>query len=85
MAQIERVTIGPQGRLVIPAAMRRQLGLEAGSVVLVRLEGDALRLERQEATLDRLRARYAKAAGEPSVVDELLAERREEAHRDTEA
>lgn len=71
--------------MVIPAAMRRQLGLEAGSVVLVRLEGDALRLERQEATLDRLRARYAKAAGEPSVVDELLAERREEAHRDTEA
>ncbi|HEV2071127.1 MAG TPA: AbrB/MazE/SpoVT family DNA-binding domain-containing protein [Acidimicrobiales bacterium] len=85
MAHTERVTIGPQGRLVIPAAMRRHLGLEPGSVVIVRLEGDAaLRLERQEATLDRLRARYAKAAGGASVVDELLAERREEAHRDTE-
>ncbi len=84
MAHTERVTIGPQGRLVIPAAMRRQLGLAPGSVVLVRLEGDALRLERQEAALDRLRAHYAKAAGGPSVVDELLAERREEAHRDAE-
>jgi AbrB family looped-hinge helix DNA binding protein len=82
MARTERVTIGPQGRLVIPAAMRRHLGLEPGSVVVVRLEGDVLRLERQEATLDRLRARYAEAAGGPSVVEELLAERREEAHRD---
>ena len=61
------------------------LNLEPGSVVLVRLEGDALRLERQEAALDRLRARYAKAAGGSSVVEELLAERREEAHRDAEA
>ncbi len=85
MAHTERVTIGPQGRLVIPAAMRRQLGLEPGSVVLLRLEGGALRLERQDAALDRLRARYAKAAGGTSVVEELLAERREEAHRDTEA
>ncbi len=84
MAHTQRVTIGPQGRLVIPAAMRRQLGLEPGSVVLLRLEGGALRLERQDAALDRLRARYAKANG-PSVVDELLAERREEAHRDAEA
>jgi AbrB family looped-hinge helix DNA binding protein len=85
MAHTERVTIGPQGRLVIPAAMRRHLGLEPGSVVLLRLEGDALRLERQEAALDRLRARYAKATGGPSVVDELLAERREEAHREAHA
>ena len=84
MAHTERVTIGPQGRFVIPAAMRRHLGLDPGSVVLVRLEGDALRLESQEAALDRLRARYAKVAGGQSVVDELLAERREEAHRDAE-
>ena len=84
MAHTERVTIGPQGRLVIPAAMRRHLGLEPGSVVLVHLEGDALRLERQEAALDRVRARYAKAAGGPSVVDELLTERREEARREAE-
>ena len=85
MAHTERVTIGPQGRLVIPAAMRRHLGLEPGSVVLLRLDGDALTLERQEAALNRLRARYTKAAGGPSVVDELLAERREETRRDTEA
>ena len=70
--------------MVIPAAMRAHLGLEPGSVVLVRVEGGALRIEPQEATLDRLRARYAKAAGGPSVVDELIAERRQEAHRDTE-
>lgn len=82
MAQTERVTIGPQGRLVIPAAIRRQLGLEPGSVVLLRLDGDALRVERQDAALGRLRARYADATGGPAVVDELLAERREEARRE---
>ena len=53
--------------------------------MLLHLEGGALRLERQDAALDRLRARYAKAAGGPSVVEELLAERRQEAHRDAEA
>ena len=84
MAHTQRVTIGPQGRLVIPAAMRRQLGLEPGSVVLLRLEGGALRLERQEAALNRLRARYARATGGPSVVDELLTERRGEARREAE-
>lgn len=84
VARTERLTIGPQGRLVIPAAMRHHLGLEPGSVVLVRLEGNALKLERQEAVLDRLRARYARAAGGPSVVDELLAERREDGRRATE-
>ncbi len=83
MAEAERVTIGPQGRLVIPAAMRHHLGLEPGSVVLVRLEGNALKLERQEVVLDRLRGRYARAAGGPSVVDELLVERREEARRES--
>ncbi|MBW3644568.1 MAG: AbrB/MazE/SpoVT family DNA-binding domain-containing protein [Actinobacteria bacterium] len=81
MAPTERVTIGSRGRLVIPAAMRRRLGLEPGSVVLVRLEGEALRLERQEVASNRLQGRYAKAAGGPSVVEELLAERRQEAHR----
>ena len=71
-----------QGRLVIPARMRHALGLEPGSVVVVRREADALKLERQETTLARLRSRYARAAGGPGVVDELLAERREEARQD---
>ncbi|MBW3537819.1 MAG: AbrB/MazE/SpoVT family DNA-binding domain-containing protein [Actinobacteria bacterium] len=62
--------------------MRRHLGLEPGSVVLVRLEGDGLRLERQEAAVARLRAPYTHATGGPSVVDDLLAERGEGAHRD---
>jgi bifunctional DNA-binding transcriptional regulator/antitoxin component of YhaV-PrlF toxin-antitoxin module len=65
--------------------MRRHLGLEPGSVVLLRLQGDALRIERQEAALGRLRARYAEAPSEASVVDELLADRREEARREAEA
>lgn len=85
MAQTERVTIGPQGRLVIPASLRHELGFEPGAIVLLRPEGNSLRLEHQDAALGRLRARYANASGGPSVVDELLAERREEARRETEA
>ena len=74
------VSIDSAGRLVIPAPYRRALGLEDGDEVLLRLEGDELRLFSRATGIKRAQAIVAKYVPEGvSLVDELLAERRREA------
>lgn len=77
--QTIRVTIGPQGRLVVPAPLRKRLGLEPGDVLVARADGDRLVLERRDAVLARVRTRLAAVPADVAMVDELIAERREEA------
>ena len=76
------VTVGPQGRLVVPAPLRRRLGIEAGDVLVARAEDDRLVLERRDAVLARLRTRFVVVPAEVSMVDELIAERRDDARRE---
>jgi AbrB family looped-hinge helix DNA binding protein len=80
--QTIEVTVGPQGRLVVPAPLRRRLGIEAGDVLVARAQDDRLVLERRDAILARVRGRLVGVPGEVSMVDELIAERREEAKRE---
>jgi AbrB family looped-hinge helix DNA binding protein len=79
------VTVGPQGRLVVPAALRRRLGIEAGDVLIARAEEDRLVLERRQAILGRIRSRYAKVPADVSLADDLIAHRREESERERRA
>lgn len=76
------VTIGPQGRIVLPAEMRRSLGLETGDRLVARLEEGSVVLETRAASLERLQAEFRAAAGDRDLVAELIAERREEARRE---
>ena len=80
MAHAERhVTIGERGRVVLPAAIRNQLGLTAGTRMLLTTEPDgSLRLRPYRAVADRHRGILAGRA-KGSSVDELLTERRREA------
>jgi AbrB family looped-hinge helix DNA binding protein len=84
MAQTTKTTVrvGPQGRLVIPAAVRKALKVEPGTELAIRLEGEQLILERREAVERRLKARFAHIPQEVSLVEALLRERREEARRE---
>lgn len=82
MTQSEVVTVSAEGRVVLPAPLRHSLGFEPGVELLARADGDHLVLERREAAVARLRAHFANARKYPSVVGELLAERREEALRE---
>ncbi len=84
MATIESHTrINENGRIVIPASFRRVLHIQAGDTVVLRIENDELRIT-------TLRQRLAKAqrlvrkhvAPTTSLVDELIAERREAARRE---
>jgi AbrB family looped-hinge helix DNA binding protein len=82
MARPDVVTIGPQGRLVVPASLRRQLGLEPGDRLIARVEDGRLVLEPRSAVLARVRQMFAHVPPEVSLVDELIAERRAEAARE---
>jgi len=78
-----RARIDKQGRLVIPADMRRQMGLEDGGPVTLTLEGDQLRVSTVVAGIRQAQAiarKYTK--GRTGIVDEFLAERRREAERE---
>lgn len=74
---IERqVIVGDRGRLVLPAAVRAELGLHEGSRLLLSTEPDgSLRLRPYRAVADGSRGLLAGLGG-GSMVDELIAERR---------
>ena len=76
--------IGPQGRIVIPAAIRTALKLVAGTSVRATVEAGRLILQPQEPPLKRFLTRFDSAPPSPAklVSDELIEERRREALRD---
>ncbi len=82
MAHNERqVVVGDRGRLVLPSAVRTELGLEPGSRLLLRTEEDgSLRLRPYRSVANQSRGMLAglTPAGK-SMVDELLTDRRREA------
>lgn len=85
MAQVEKqvsIQVGPQGRVVIPAEWRRALNISPGDSLVARIEDGRIVLETRENVIARIRKRFENAIKEPSVVDELIAERREEARRE---
>ena len=83
MEEEVRQRINENGRVVIPASFRKALGLKAGDEVVLRIEDDELRISTQQNRIRRAQRRaqqYIRRG--TSVVDELLAERREAAKRE---
>jgi AbrB family looped-hinge helix DNA binding protein len=76
------VRLGPQGRLVIPASIRRRLGLAPGDEMTLRVEDESLVLEPRAAAAARAQGMFKDLSTEASVVDELIEERRSEARRE---
>lgn len=80
-----RLRIDSAGRVVIPAEMRKAMLAEAGDTVSAQVVDGELKVMSQPVVIARLQAEARKhvPAG-ISVVDELIAERREEAAREDE-
>lgn len=81
-----RVKINPNGRIVIPAAIRTQLGFTPGDTLLMTVEDDALKIESHRARIRRIQQEFKKyiKPGEMLMSDQLIADRREEARREVE-
>lgn len=80
-----RAVVGPQGRIVIPAALRKSRGFEEGTVLTFSDEGDYVTMIDTRTALRRFQE-YMQSITPPDVdpVTELIAERREEARREAE-
>ncbi len=74
------VQLDRHGRLVVPASLRRALGLAPGDRLVIRREGDRLVLERFEAVEEAIWQEMAGVEGD--LASELLEDRRREAERD---
>ena len=72
------IRLGAQGRLVVPASIRKELGFRPGETLVARVEDGHLVIEKPEAVERRLHAWFRKFEGR-SLAEELIAERREEA------
>jgi bifunctional DNA-binding transcriptional regulator/antitoxin component of YhaV-PrlF toxin-antitoxin module len=71
------------GKMAIPAALRRELGLDDGSELLIEKDGDGFRVYTRASAIRALQRMMAPYRIEGvSVVDELIAERRAESARD---
>jgi len=75
--------INENGRVVIPASFRRALGIRSGDTVVLRIENEELRITTLRQRLANAQALVrAHVAPTKSLVDELIAERREAARRE---
>jgi AbrB family looped-hinge helix DNA binding protein len=79
----DRVKLNENGRIVIPAAMRKALNVKAGDALLLHFENGSLlittRMQRIREAQELVR-RYVPEG--VSLADELIAERREAARRE---
>ena len=78
-----RVRLAAGGRVVIPAEVRQGLGVKEGDELLITPDGDGIRITTVQQAVKEVQAFFGqfKKPGE-SVVDEFLAERREEAAKE---
>ncbi len=75
--------LGRQGRVVIPAAVRKAMGLKPGDILVCRAEADRLIIKTRRELEEELWAMFAKVKG--SMSKELIEERRQEARRESES
>ena len=78
-----RTQVGKSGRIVVPAKLRQALGLQTGDEILLRLEDGSIRLLplRQAVRMAQESVQRYVTKGS-SLVDDLIADRREEAGRE---
>ncbi len=77
------ITMGANGRLIIPANIRSQLGMPKGGSFVAHVENGEVRLEPIANAIARVQAMVREYVQvDVSLADELIAERRSDAARE---
>jgi AbrB family looped-hinge helix DNA binding protein len=78
-----RTRLNQNGRVVIPSSFRKAIGVKVGDEIVMRVVDDELRITTQQRRIQgaQRRARQYVKRG-TSLVDELLAERRQAARNE---
>jgi AbrB family looped-hinge helix DNA binding protein len=80
----ETVVLGESGRIVLPVAIRKEFGLEPGERLTVISDGGEIRILSRKMALESIRSGILKHRGSlKGILGEFLAERREEAARES--
>jgi AbrB family looped-hinge helix DNA binding protein len=80
-----KARLNENGRIVIPAAIRKKLGMKPGDTLLLRVEDDVLKIESQRQRVRRVQQSMRRfIPPERDLSGELLADRREEAQQEME-
>ena len=80
---VETAVLGESGRIVLPSAIRKELGMKTGDRLTVISDEGAIRILSRKMALEGIRADIIKHRGSlAGILDEFLAERREEAARE---
>ncbi len=79
----ETVVLGESGRIVLPAAIRKEFGLEPGERLTVISEAGEIKILSRKMALESIRAGIVKSRGSlKGILDDFLAERHEEPARE---
>jgi AbrB family looped-hinge helix DNA binding protein len=78
------VTVSSKGQVVIPAAIRRELGMEPGTHVFMHIDQGRIVMEADtvESRLRKIDSLRGITAGGSSMTDELIEERRMDLERE---
>ena len=77
------VKVEKSGRILIPAAVRRQFGLKEGTEMILRVDEDGIQMGTREQALARIHERLRRYIPEGRILsEELIQERRAEAERE---
>ena len=75
--------VNANGRVVIPAAFRKRLGIRVGDEVVLRIEEDEVRITTLKRNIERAQRMVRKHVKRgTSLVNELIAERRKAARHE---
>lgn len=82
----ETSVLSSEGRVVIPASIRKELGLEPGVTLTFRTQSGRVVMGTREAAIVELQRMFAESRppGSPLMSEQLIAERRAETARELE-
>ena len=81
--QTAELSVGKQGRIVIPASLRHQLALEPGVQLLAWVEDGRLILESKQQLWQSVHQACSKIPKATELAQELINERRESAKKES--
>ena len=75
--QTAELSVGKQGRIVIPASLRHQLAIEPGAQLVAWVEGGRVVMESKEQLWQSIHRACSKIPKETDLAQELINERRD--------
>jgi AbrB family looped-hinge helix DNA binding protein len=79
----ETVILGESGRIVLPASIRKEFGLEPGERLTIAVDEGGIRIFNRKMILEKVRARIVEKRGTlKGILDEFIEERHEAARRE---